>query len=151
MGGGIAPTIVDRGGTGGAQGPKGLLWGDVEGPIRGKRATGIAELGAHGLRGCRIGAYGPRGCRFVGHAAPDVAGPTDIESLTAGVCLAPSSQRTGQLGSRAIGGGEDGVYGLPVRVAGGEEVAGGVRKWLVFGCSSAVVLRCWWRPLYIVG
>ena len=53
---------------------------------------------------CR--ANSPGGWRIGGHTAPEIAGPTDTESLlTARGCLAPSPRRTGQLGSRAVGGG----------------------------------------------
>ena len=48
------PMIVDRGGTGGAWAPR-TTTRDVKGPIRSRRASGIAELEAHGLEGCRIG------------------------------------------------------------------------------------------------
>ena len=41
-----------------------------------------------------------------GIPAPGIAGPTDTESLlTVRGCLAPSPRGTGQLGSRAVGGG----------------------------------------------
>ena len=66
--------------------------------------------------------------------------------------LAPSPRGKGQLGSRAVGG--EGVRsprivntgwdredircsGYRSPVAGGEEVAGGVRRWLVIGCCIA--------------
>ena len=69
------PTILDRWGiapwgkgvTGGAQRPRGLLWG----MCRGMESPSIAGLG--GIQ--------PRDSRNGGHTAPKIAGPTDTESL----------------------------------------------------------------------
>ena len=133
MGGGI------KRGCRGAWGPR-TREGRALRAYMGWGSHGVAGLG--GVRPRRLqdwGAYGPGGNRTARHRVPTARG-----------CLAPRPRGMGQLDSRAFGGGEDGVYGLPARVASGEEVAGGVRRWLLFGCSGARVLRCRWRPLYIV-
>ena len=44
--------MINRGGTGGARRPQGLLRGDVEGHVGGRRAAGIADTG--GIRPQRL-------------------------------------------------------------------------------------------------
>ena len=66
-----------------------------------------------------------------GIPAPEIAGLTDTESLlTARGCLAPSPRGTGQLGSRAVGGGVQSPRMMIYGVIGGLPGAARLRGYL---------------------
>ena len=155
MGGEERPAIVNRGGTGGARRPRGLLRGGVEGRVGGGRAMGIADT--RGIWPRRLqdwGAHGPGDCRTRGHTAPEIAGlgGTRPRRLQDRPTLSPHGRRlsgtqspryvrgAGQRGSRQRG-----------RIVDTASRRGWLmgRRWLVCGCSGRV-LHCRWRPLYIV-
>ena len=100
------------------------------GPIRGGRAT---------VALCR--------CTTGGHTAPEIAGPTDTESLqTAGGCLAPRPRGIGRLDGRAVGYGGVGWIGNR-RVTCGRPTArvpGEYCRWVGMGEYTPFGIVCAW-------